>query len=224
MVSESVSHGGALPYNWMIENTIAPVTGADGSPGLLQVCSYNFSILHDDQDSANEHPSAHTVNHARLAHMTACHTREVGEAGSYSCQCQQSGRQTTGIRPVSALLPRQRHSIRVACLGTGHDNCMERTLDLAGVLRAAVPDRGRGPDVPEPLRRRRLPLEHRDAEHRCRTPTARRVFCDAAFHGLRPCCLSPAPLRSSQRYMQSTRLLIAHERSSSETLEDDVTL
>ena len=37
MVSESVSHGGALPYNWMIENTIAPVTNADGSPGLLQV-------------------------------------------------------------------------------------------------------------------------------------------------------------------------------------------
>ena len=37
MVSESVSHGGALPYNWMIENSIAPVTSADGSPGLLQV-------------------------------------------------------------------------------------------------------------------------------------------------------------------------------------------
>ena len=37
MVSESVSHGGALPYNWMIENTIAPVTNADGSLGLLQV-------------------------------------------------------------------------------------------------------------------------------------------------------------------------------------------
>ncbi len=37
MASESVSHGGALPYNWMIENSIAPVTNADGSSSLLQV-------------------------------------------------------------------------------------------------------------------------------------------------------------------------------------------
>lgn len=43
MASESVSHGGALPYNWMIENTIAPVTNADGSPGLLQVLRHTMS-------------------------------------------------------------------------------------------------------------------------------------------------------------------------------------
>ena len=42
MVSESVSHGGALPYNWMIENTIAPVTNADGSPGLSAGVLYYF--------------------------------------------------------------------------------------------------------------------------------------------------------------------------------------
>ena len=49
-VSDSILHGGELSHNWMIENTIAPVTLPNGKPSLLQVpppssCYHPFTVL-----------------------------------------------------------------------------------------------------------------------------------------------------------------------------------